>query len=38
LQDVPGEVAMATLKIADLINLRGTSYVLDLERFSSFAD
>jgi arginyl-tRNA synthetase len=29
-------VAVATLKFADLINFRGTSYVFDLDRFSSF--
>jgi arginyl-tRNA synthetase len=30
------QVAVATLKFADLQNFRGTSYVFDLERFSSF--
>ena len=30
------QVAVATLKFADLVNFRGTSYVFDLERFSSF--
>lgn len=30
------KVAVATLKFADLANFRGTSYVFDLERFSSF--
>ncbi len=29
-------VAVAALKFADLMNFRGTSYVFDLERFSSF--
>jgi arginyl-tRNA synthetase len=29
-------VAIAALKIADLINFRGTSYVFDLDRFTSF--
>jgi len=30
------QVGVATLKFADLINYRGTSYVFDLDRFSSF--
>jgi arginyl-tRNA synthetase len=30
------KVAVATLKFADLSNFRGTSYVFDLDRFSSF--
>ena len=30
------QVAVAALKFADLVNYRGTSYVFDLERFSSF--
>jgi arginyl-tRNA synthetase len=30
------KVAVATLKFADLQNFRGTSYVFDLDRFSSF--
>jgi arginyl-tRNA synthetase len=30
------KVGVAALKFADLINFRGTSYVFDLERFSSF--
>jgi arginyl-tRNA synthetase len=30
------QVAVAALKFADLSNFRGTSYVFDLERFSSF--
>jgi arginyl-tRNA synthetase len=29
-------VAVAALKFADLVNFRGTSYVFDLDRFSSF--
>jgi hypothetical protein len=29
-------VAVAALKFADLLNFRGTSYVFDLDRFSSF--
>ncbi|MHB8528454.1 MAG: arginine--tRNA ligase [Caulobacteraceae bacterium] len=35
-EDIAAKVAVATLKFADLINFRGTSYVFDLERFSSF--
>jgi arginyl-tRNA synthetase len=30
------QVAVAALKFADLMNFRGTSYVFDLDRFSSF--
>ncbi len=30
------QVAVAALKFADLINFRGTSYVFDLDKFSSF--
>jgi arginyl-tRNA synthetase len=30
------QVAVAALKFADLSNFRGTSYIFDLERFSSF--
>ena len=30
------QVAVAALKFADLMNYRGTSYVFDLDRFSSF--
>ncbi|MDQ2859178.1 MAG: arginine--tRNA ligase [Pseudomonadota bacterium] len=30
------KVAVAALKFADLVNFRGTSYVFDLDRFSSF--
>lgn len=33
---VADKVAIAALKMADLINFRGTSYVFDLERFTSF--
>jgi arginyl-tRNA synthetase len=36
LEDVTDKVAIAALKIADLVNFRGTSYVFDLDRFSSF--
>ncbi|HWF00040.1 MAG TPA: arginine--tRNA ligase [Caulobacteraceae bacterium] len=35
-QTTAHQVAVATLKFADLINHRSTSYVFDLERFSSF--
>ena len=35
-EDTAMKVAVATLKFADLQNFRGTSYVFDLERFSSF--
>ena len=35
-EDTALKVGVATLKFADLINFRGTSYVFDLERFSSF--
>jgi arginyl-tRNA synthetase len=35
-ESVADKVAIAALKIADLINFRGTSYVFDLERFTSF--
>jgi arginyl-tRNA synthetase len=34
--DTALKVAVAALKFADLSNFRGTSYVFDLERFSSF--
>lgn len=30
------KVAIAALKVADLINFRGTSYIFDLDRFTSF--
>jgi len=33
---VAHQVAVAALKFADLVNFRGTSYVFDLDRFSSF--
>ena len=33
---VADRVAIAALKIADLVNFRGTSYVFDLDRFMSF--
>jgi len=35
-EDTALKVAVAALKFADLSNFRGTSYVFDLERFSSF--
>jgi arginyl-tRNA synthetase len=35
-EDTALRVGVATLKFADLINFRGTSYVFDLDRFSSF--
>ncbi|HEX6860628.1 MAG TPA: arginine--tRNA ligase [Caulobacteraceae bacterium] len=35
-EDIARKVAVAALKFADLSNYRGTSYVFDLERFSSF--
>jgi len=35
-EDTAMKVAVATLKFADLQNFRGTSYVFDLDRFSSF--
>jgi arginyl-tRNA synthetase len=35
-QGVAERVAIAALKIADLVNFRGTSYVFDLDRFMSF--
>ena len=34
--DIAGKVAVASLKFADLQNFRGTSYVFDLDRFTSF--
>lgn len=34
--DTASKVAVAALKFADLQNFRGTSYVFDLDRFSSF--
>ena len=33
---IAGKVAVAALKFADLQNFRGTSYVFDLDRFTSF--
>jgi arginyl-tRNA synthetase len=35
-EDTARKVAVAALKFADLSNYRGTSYVFDLDRFSSF--
>ena len=35
-EDVAHKVAIAALKVADLVNFRGTSYVFDLDRFTSF--
>ncbi|WP_374579233.1 arginine--tRNA ligase [Phenylobacterium sp.] len=35
-EDTAHRVAVAALKFADLQNFRGTSYVFDLDRFSSF--
>jgi arginyl-tRNA synthetase len=35
-EGVAHKVAIAALKVADLINFRGTSYVFDLDRFTSF--
>ncbi|MFC3068609.1 arginine--tRNA ligase [Phenylobacterium soli] len=35
-EDIAGKVAVAALKFADLSNFRGTSYVFDLDRFTSF--
>ncbi|HPA38888.1 MAG TPA: arginine--tRNA ligase [Phenylobacterium sp.] len=35
-EDTAQKVAVAALKFADLQNFRGTSYVFDLDRFSSF--
>lgn len=35
-EDIADKVAVAALKFADLQNFRGTSYVFDLDRFSSF--
>jgi arginyl-tRNA synthetase len=35
-EDIAGKVAVAALKFADLSNYRGTSYVFDLDRFTSF--
>jgi arginyl-tRNA synthetase len=35
-EEVALKVAIAALKVADLINFRGTSYIFDLDRFTSF--
>jgi arginyl-tRNA synthetase len=35
-EETASRVAVAALKFADLVNYRGTSYVFDLDRFSSF--
>jgi arginyl-tRNA synthetase len=35
-ETIAGAVAVAALKFADLANYRGTSYVFDLDRFTSF--
>jgi arginyl-tRNA synthetase len=35
-QQVADRVAIAAVKLADLVNFRGTSYVFDLDRFTSF--
>jgi len=35
-ENVALKVAIAALKVADLINFRGTSYIFDLDRFTSF--
>ncbi len=35
-EDIAHKVAVAALKFADLQNFRGTSYVFDLDRFTSF--
>jgi arginyl-tRNA synthetase len=35
-EEIAGRVAVAALKFADLQNFRGTSYVFDLDRFTSF--
>jgi arginyl-tRNA synthetase len=35
-EDVADKIAIAALKLADLLNFRGTSYVFDLDRFMSF--
>jgi arginyl-tRNA synthetase len=35
-EGVADKVAIAALKLADLLNYRGTSYVFDLDRFTSF--
>ncbi|MBN1237379.1 MAG: arginine--tRNA ligase [Gammaproteobacteria bacterium] len=35
-EDVAHKVAIASIKFADLVNYRSTSYVFDLDRFTSF--
>jgi arginyl-tRNA synthetase len=35
-EEIAGKVAVAALKFADLSNFRGTSYIFDLDRFTSF--
>jgi arginyl-tRNA synthetase len=35
-EEIAAKVAVAALKFADLANFRGTSYVFDLDRFTSF--
>ncbi|WP_029087020.1 arginine--tRNA ligase [Brevundimonas aveniformis] len=35
-EDIAAKVAVAALKFADLSNWRGTSYIFDLDRFTSF--
>ena len=35
-EDVAHKVGIAALKFADLVNFRGTSYVFELDRFTSF--
>jgi arginyl-tRNA synthetase len=35
-EDIAGKVAVAALKFADLSNARTTSYIFDLDRFTSF--
>jgi arginyl-tRNA synthetase len=35
-EDIAAKVAVAALKFADLQNFRGTSYIFDLDRFTSF--
>jgi arginyl-tRNA synthetase len=35
-EDIAARVAVAALKFADLSNWRGTSYIFDLDRFTSF--
>jgi arginyl-tRNA synthetase len=35
-EEVADQVAIAAIKFADFVNFRGTSYVFDLDRFTSF--